>query len=65
MPNLLPLDVFFQDENAVKLFSAGALPRTPLEELVTLPQIPHRLVRTEGGTPSPFLSHRHLFLHVI
>jgi len=40
MSNLLPSDVFFQAENAPKPFSAGALPRTPLGELATLPQTP-------------------------
>ena len=34
---LLPSDTFLSHKNA---FAAGALPRTPLGELTTLPQIP-------------------------
>ena len=36
-PKLQTSDVFFQAENAPKLFSAGVTPRTPLGKLTTLP----------------------------
>jgi len=37
MPNLLRPDMFFQAENAPKLFSAGVPPQTSLGESLMLP----------------------------
>jgi len=46
----LSSDAFIQAKNASNPLSAGALRRTPLEELTTLPQTPSRLGR---GCPIP------------
>ena len=45
-------EAFFGPENA---FAAGALPRTPLGELTTLPRLPSRLGR--GPLPRPHPMH--------
>ena len=49
--NLLPQNLFFQAENAPKSVLLGAVPRTPLGKLTTLPRLPGRLGERD---PSPF-----------
>ena len=51
--------VFFKLKMHQNPFSAGALPRTPLGELTTLPQTPKSA--GEGDNPSPFPSARRLW----